>query len=233
MADLGAAILAGLPPQTPYRIWGAWRQAPMSLQDQTTVDRAPLSLLACSLSLAYGRATESASGSQSMSLEHHLPLFRWTELWVDCQNWYKRRPEELCPVLGCPAIEAGLIDPSTPSSFPIELYSGVVALLPNVAYHLASLFLLSCKPRLVKPPTSSKRAVSESWHMQSIAGIATRNDFREQWDPVLIAGLIHIGPRVTHESQQEALLNCLARASTATGLGLDQEIESLRSVWAS
>jgi hypothetical protein len=225
--------LAGLPPLTPYHIWGAWRQASPSLQNPATVNMAPLSILACSLSLAYGRATKSASGSQSMSLEHHLPLFGWTELWADCQTWYRRRPEELCPVLRCQAIEAGQIDPSSPASFPIELYSSVIALLPNVAYHLASLFLLSCKPRLVKPSADSKRAVSESWHMQSIAGIATRNDFREQWDPVLIAGLIHIGPRMTHESQQEALLSCLARASAATGLVLDHEIEALQSVWAS
>lgn len=163
----------------------------------------------------------------------HLPRFGWADLWAECQTWYRQRPEELCPVLRCQAIEAGQIDPSSPASFPIELYSSPIALLSNVAYHLASLLLLSRKPRLVKPSADSKRVLSESWHVQSVAGIATRNDFKEQWDPILIAGLIHIGPRMTHESQQEALLSCLARANAATGLVLDYEIQALRSAWVS
>lgn len=144
----------------------------------------------------------------------------------------------LCPVVKCRAVEAAQIDPSSAASFPIELYSSALAILPNVVYHLTSLVLLSSRPRLVRVSTSSlsssadsRRALSESWHVQSIAGIAVRNEFREQWDPILIAGLIYIGPRMTHRAQQDAVLGCLRRAEEATGMLLEREAAALKEGW--
>lgn len=68
--------------------------------------------------------------------------------------------------------------------------------------------------------------------MQSIAGIPCRNEFKEQWDPLLVAALLYIGPKLTHRAQQEVLIECLGRAGEVTGLVLDEEVGRLRAGWA-
>ncbi|KAF7590011.1 hypothetical protein BBP40_003399 [Aspergillus hancockii] len=62
-------------------------------------------------------------------------------------------------------------------------------------------------------------------------GIATSNDFLEQWDMVLIASLLTIAPEMTHASQQSILLKQLEKIATVTGIKLDCEIDALRSGW--
>jgi hypothetical protein len=137
-------------------------------------------------------------------------------------------------VFSCGAVEAAQIDLSNAASFPVELYSSSRALLPNVAYHLACLLLLSCKPRSAKlsGADASRQTLSESWHIQIIAGIASKNEFKEQWDPVLIAALIYIGPRLTHKSQRDVVLDSLKTASAVTSLVLDDEVKNLKEIWA-
>ena len=160
-------------------------------------------------------------------------------MWTDCQSWYRRRSPDLCPVLSCGAFEATKIDPASTAALPIELYSSARALLPNIVYHLASSVLLSCKPRLLAIPKVSsshdagfRRSISESAHIQAVLGIASNNDFNEQWDPILIAGLVYVGPKLTHRAQQKELLRCLGRAQVLTGLQLANEMEVLKDGWA-
>lgn len=74
--------------------------------------------------------------------------------------------------------------------------------------------------------------MSPIWHAQSIAGIATSNDSPEQWDPILVMGLILVAKDMTHKSQQSAVLERLRRITAATGMKLDQEIEVLKSGWS-
>jgi hypothetical protein len=152
----------------------------------------------------------------------------WADVWTECQLWHHRRREPMLPVVSCGTVEAGQIDPNS-ASMPIELYSSAQALLSNATYHFASLILLCCRPRLIKPPPSidSRQALSESWHIQSIVGMAMQNEFEtSQWDPILIAALVFVAPRLTHHSQREVLQKCLHRAEKATGLyALTNEVE--------
>ena len=137
------------------------------------------------------------------------------------------------PILEVGSIEAGRLDPKTAASFPITVYTNTLAMQANVAYHLTSTLLLAHKPRLVKIRSRQTHASSQAWHAQSIAGIATTNRFAEQWDPVMIAALVHVAREMTHRSQQTALEECLGAAETSTGLLLDEELAALRSRWAS
>lgn len=156
---------------------------------------------------------------------------RWLSLWNECQLWYQNRPPEMCQILSCRSVEVAIIDPASTALFPIEIFSSPLALVQNVTYHIASILLLASKPRLVELQASSRQASSKAWHMHSIAGACERNDFAEQWDPVLIAGLFLIAPNMTHDSQKEVLLQCLRRASQATGLDLADEMMNLQTCW--
>jgi hypothetical protein len=70
------------------------------------------------------------------------------------------------------------------------------------------------------------------WHAQSIAGIATADDSPEQWDPILVAGLILVAKDMTYEAQQSAVLERLRMINATTGMNLVEEIAELRRCWS-
>ncbi|KAF7560851.1 hypothetical protein G7046_g3288 [Stylonectria norvegica] len=155
----------------------------------------------------------------------------WSSLWSTCIQWYTNRPSMWKPLLEIQSVEAGQIDTDSSSSFPIKVFTTRGAMQANLVYHLTCLLLLSRKPRLMKLLHSQRHLMSQNWHAQQIAGIATRNCFEDQWDPITIAGLFYVARDLTHRSQQEASLACLLRVSAKTGLGFDQDIKTLRSHW--
>ena len=128
--------------------------------------------------------------------------------------------------------EVDQIDAQRTSSFPIIIYTTPLALVANEVYHIASLLLLTHKPRLLRSAAGPRNVLSPMWHSQSIAGIATTDDAPEQWDPILVAGLLLIAKDMTHEAQQSAILERLGMMSKTTGMNLEQEIAMLRSDWS-
>ncbi|KAE8338011.1 hypothetical protein BDV24DRAFT_153892 [Aspergillus arachidicola] len=135
------------------------------------------------------------------------------------------------PILDISGVEADEINTGNCSSFPILIYTSPLALLANTIYHISSFLLLIHKPRLLKTLPGPKRFTSRIWHAQAIAGSATSNEFKEQWDPILIASLLTVAPEMTHKSQQSILLNLLSSITTVTGIKLDSEIDDLRCGW--
>ncbi|KAL5352800.1 hypothetical protein ACLOAV_002748 [Pseudogymnoascus australis] len=127
--------------------------------------------------------------------------------------------------------EADQIGTHNPHSFPILIYTTPLALASNAAYHITSLLMLAHKPRLLKRLAGPGCFTSHIWHAQSIAGIATSNDSLEQWDPILVAGLLLMAKEMTHESQQSVLLDQLGRVTSMIGIKLEREIEALKSGW--
>ncbi|EHK27332.1 uncharacterized protein TRIVIDRAFT_141488 [Trichoderma virens Gv29-8] len=158
---------------------------------------------------------------------------KWSTLWSNCQQWYHSRPVEMQPILEIRSVEAGQIDADNDSSFPIPVYTSSIALQCNIVYHISSRLLLLRKPRLLRLSSRQRHLTSLSWHAQQIAGTATRNDFAEQWDPILVAGLLWIARDMTHPSQQESLISCFRQISSSTGIKLDEEIQALRARWNS
>ncbi|KJK83501.1 hypothetical protein H634G_01630 [Metarhizium anisopliae BRIP 53293] len=55
--------------------------------------------------------------------------------------------------------------------------------------------------------------------------MACANDLAEQWDPVLVAGLLLAAREVTHPAQQDAVRACVRRMRAATGIGVGVEGE--------
>jgi hypothetical protein len=162
---------------------------------------------------------------------HDLSSSEWSSLWTDCLGWYNDRPVELQQIVDIRGAEVDQIDAQRTSSFPIIIYTTPLALVANEVYHIASLLLLTHKPRLLRSVAGPRGFSSPMWHSQSIAGIATANESPEQWDPILVAGLLLIAKDMTHEAQQSAVLERLAMVSATTGMNLDQEIAMLRSDW--
>lgn len=134
------------------------------------------------------------------------------------------------------------MQPGDDSSFPIHLFTSGLAMQANIAYHITSLLLLAHKPRLLKlagEPHRQPQAVaataassSQALHVQSVAGIAARNDFPEQWDPVTVGALLYVARDMTHPAQQQALEACFSRVKASTGIALDEELVELREGWA-
>ena len=186
-------------------------------------------MLADCVSLKFANQPNSFSNEAADSPQFSFGT-QWLQLWYKCQFWYKSRSPEMCQVLSSRSAEAGRMDPTNKASFPVEIFSSAPALNQNVVYHMASIILLDIKPRLSEP-TTSRQSLSTTWHMHTIAGACVRNDFEEQWDPVLIAGLLLIAPKLTHQSQRTDLLDCLRRAGCVTGINFTPVVKELTLVW--
>jgi hypothetical protein len=85
---------------------------------------------------------------------------------------------------------------------------------------------------MLKELPGSRQSKSRNWHAQSIAGIVTSNETLDQWDPVLIAGLLLVAKEMTHETQQSSMLDCLRKVTTMTGIRLDHETAVLKAEWS-
>ena len=127
--------------------------------------------------------------------------------------------------------EADQIDPEHDSSFPILVYTTPMALVANAVYHVTSFLLLTHKPRMLKSLPGPRRFTSHMWHAQSIAGIAVSNDSHQQWDPILVTGLLLVAREMTHESQQSVLLDRFRRITATTGMNVVEETKGLQSMW--
>lgn len=182
--------------------------------------------------MATPQTTEATELASFPSLRQSHFLAQWTFLWTDCQKWYNERPVDAQQIVDVRGREADQIEPDHTSSFPILIYTTPMALAANAVYHIASLLLLTHKPRLLKSLPGPRCFTSHIWHAQSIAGIVASNDSPEQWDPILIAGLLRIAREMTHESQQGVLSERLSRIAEATGINLEQETEALQFVWS-
>lgn len=198
-----------------------------------------LCLLAYTLTLIHGeheptpaQNTEVPELAAFPSLQQSHFLSQWTFLWTDCQKWYNERPVDAQQIVDVRGSEADQIDSRHTSFFPILIYTTPMALVANAVHHLTALLLLTHKPRLLKSLPGPRCFTSHIWHAQSIAGIAASNDSPEQWDPILVAGLLLIARDMTHESQQRVLLECLTTITATTGIHLERETETLKSIWS-
>jgi hypothetical protein len=233
--DLATSILSSCSPSIDLLTLRQPRLSPSAQLKVPNTQSTPLLLLAAATSLVYDRdSADSPASITEASQAHKHSTTYWLDLWSDCQRWYRRRSPEMRPVLSCGAVEAAHIDPSNAATLPIELYSSSQALLTNIAYHMTCLLLLSRKPHTVRLPSvdSTRQALSESWHVQMVAGIASKNEFEEQWDPILIAALVGIGPKLTHKSQRDTIIACLKTANQTTGFILDDAVKRLHEGWA-
>ncbi|KAJ6015300.1 hypothetical protein N7540_009891 [Penicillium herquei] len=243
--DLAASISDLKSPITPFCSFIQRDGTPLHASHSTT-SKSPvtmayqhaLCLLGHCLALIYGKPDGSsphAAGSPGLavfpSLRQSHFLSQWTFLWTDCQKWYHERPIDAQQIVDVRGSEADQIDPDHDSSFPILIYTTPVALVANAVYHITSLLLLNHKPRLLKSLPGTRCFTSHIWHAQSIAGIAVSNDSPEQWDPILVAGLLLIAKGMTHQSQQKVLLERLKIITSTTGMNLERETETLQAAW--
>ncbi|KAL6855795.1 hypothetical protein J3F83DRAFT_456798 [Trichoderma novae-zelandiae] len=240
--DLAASLLTDQPPLPSLGFVMSRDPADRALPLSTkSIYNACLIQLASCLHLLNGNSIASGSppffasatqGSPSSGAGSYFSS-KWSSLWSNCQQWYHGRPVEMQPILEIRSVEAGQIDADSDSSFPIPVYTSSIALQCNIVYHISSRLLLQRKPRLLRLSSRQRHLSSLSWHAQQIAGIATRNDFAEQWDPILIAGLLWIARDMTHPSQQESLVSCFRQIASTTGIKLEEEIQALRARWTS
>ena len=168
----------------------------------------------------------------TFSSMQNLASTGWTAIWNNCLEWYSDRPVELQPIVDIRGMEVDEVDMQRTSSFPILIYTTPLALVANAIYHITSLLLLKHKPRLLRAIPGSRSFLSPMWHMHSIAGIAIADDSPEQWDPILVAGLLLVARDLTHEAQQETVLERLGIIRASTGMNLTDEIETLRNSWS-
>ncbi|KAG5948664.1 hypothetical protein E4U53_006213 [Claviceps sorghi] len=171
------------------------------------------------------------------SLGMNPPHAKWLALWRSCQAWRARRPLSMRPIVDIGTMEASQMQQDG-ASFPIQLYTSALAVQANILYHLTSLLLLVHKPRLLSTPAGphgkpEAMYTSQGWHAQHIAGVASTNEFAEQWDPIVFAALLLVGKGLTHRTQQRALRTCLTAGSAVTGLMAEDggEVRSLEDSW--
>ncbi|KAG6027209.1 hypothetical protein E4U41_001004 [Claviceps citrina] len=182
---------------------------------------------------------DDTTATAATSSQHMGPHAKWLALWKSCQTWRARRPLCMRPIVDIGTMEAGQMQ-TDGSSFPIQLYTSALAVQANIFYHTTSLLLLLQKPRLLKLAAAAEghhkpEAVytSQGWHAQHIAGVASTNEFAEQWDPIVFAALVLVGRSLTHQAQQRALRACLGAGGAVTGLMMEdgEEMRRLEEGW--
>ncbi|OJZ89179.1 hypothetical protein ASPFODRAFT_57931 [Aspergillus luchuensis CBS 106.47] len=155
-------------------------------------------------------------------------LDSWLDVFDAIEQWYHLRPHEFQPM-----VDLGVDDQlaQAESGFPLLLFANGTGAFCNQLYHTAMLLLLQCKPRTALLGLQSI-TLSPLWHSQRICGIALNNDRRESWDPCLIASFLVAARRMTHESQQQEILEGFERVCNITGWDLDGYLTQLREDWS-
>ncbi|KAJ5092979.1 hypothetical protein N7456_008840 [Penicillium angulare] len=221
VADLGAALATDsnlqipLPPSPPYIA-----DADIGLD--------PYSFVFC---YAYrplwicGQAVEFAHNEDS--IPRYPPLQTWMQLVEDLENWYDERPQGFQAML-----ELELEDQEeTGPSFPIVLFANGAGVFSNQLYHTAMLILLHNRPRTARVANFSSTTMSPLWHAQRICSIALNNERHECWDPCLLASFLTAARRMTHEAQQQEILQAFDRIKIVTGWDLGDLLHGLKEDW--
>ncbi|RAK78710.1 uncharacterized protein BO72DRAFT_476582 [Aspergillus fijiensis CBS 313.89] len=158
----------------------------------------------------------------------HQILDSWLQAFDELDRWYASRPQEFRPLV---ELEGDDNISNTGSGFPLVVFANGVGAYCNQLYHTAALLLLQCKPRtaLLNPQA---RYLSPLWHSQRICGIALNNDCRDCWDPCLVASFLVSARTMTHESQQNAILQGFERIYSITGWHIGQYLSDLQQDWS-
>jgi hypothetical protein len=165
--------------------------------------------------------TSTRTADNSSDLNHSFSA-RWKALFDLLEDWYNSRPEEMQPLMACPAT---LEDHQHP--FPIILYGTSPAINGNQLYHASSLLMLQEKPKDVRLGKSHK---SIHWHARQICGIATSNRIHGPWinalQPLWIAGKV-----MSHPIEHRLILETLACIEKQTGWATSWRAEHLKEYW--
>ncbi|CAG8286076.1 unnamed protein product [Penicillium salamii] len=156
------------------------------------------------------------------------PLHVWMELVEELEQWYRERPQEFLPMLELD-MDHQLAGPER--SLPVVLFANGAGLFGNQLYHTAMLILLHNRPRTARIGDFHSAAMSPLWHAQRICSIALHNDRRECWDPCLLASFLMAARRMTHESQQRAVIQGFERIRTVTGWDTGGCLHTLKTEW--
>jgi Fungal specific transcription factor domain len=146
---------------------------------------------------------------------------RWKALFDLLEDWYDNRPEEMRPLMSCPAT---LDDHQHP--FPIVLYGTSPAVNGHQLYHASALLMLQEKPKDVRLGKNHKFIL---WHARQICGIANSN-YNGPWinalQPLWIAGKV-----MSHPIEHRVILDILDRIEKETGWATSWRAEDLKEYW--
>jgi hypothetical protein len=147
---------------------------------------------------------------------------RWKALFDLLEDWYKRRPRDMQPII---SFSSALGEQQHP--FPSVLYSNSPAINGNQLYHAATILMLQEKPKDVYLP---KNAKSILWHARQICGIAASNYGHGPWinalQPLWIAGKL-----MSHVTEHKAILDILASIERETGWATAWRAQDLKDYW--
>lgn len=57
------------------------------------------------------------------------------------------------------------------------------------------------------------------------------NHFLEQWDPIVVAGLLFVAKEMSHVSQQNAIMSCFHEIARTTHLPVERDVAGLQEEW--
>ncbi|KAE8378426.1 hypothetical protein BDV26DRAFT_281091 [Aspergillus bertholletiae] len=159
----------------------------------------------------------------------HEVTENWLQTFGELEQWYHLRPLEFEPMVEIDARDHVL---NQGSEFPLLLFANGSGAFSNQIYHTAMLLLLQCKPRTALLNHPQSPVLSPLWHAYRICGIALNNDARESWDPCLLASLLLAAKHMTHESQQQEILQGFNRIRGITGWDTGEYLSRLQEDWS-
>jgi hypothetical protein len=160
----------------------------------------------------------------------HRSIDSWRQLVKELDQWYRMRPPEFHPMVDLDAHDPTL---SSDGGFSLVLFTNGAAVFSNQLYHTAMLMLLQDKPRTVQLTDFQSSVLSPLWHARRICSIALNNDRRDWWDPCLLASSLMTARYMTHESQQQEILQGFERIRNLTGWDISRSLDVLREEWSS
>ncbi|KAF5856514.1 hypothetical protein ETB97_007245 [Aspergillus alliaceus] len=159
----------------------------------------------------------------------HEVMESWLQTFGELDQWYHLRPPEFQPIVEIDERDQTL---NQGSEFPLLLFSNGAGTFSNQIYHTTMLLLLQRKPRTALLNHPQSPALSPLWHAHRICGIALNNDTRESWDPSLLASMLVAAKHMTHESQQQEILQAFDRIHVITGWDTGKYLTHLKEEWS-
>lgn len=158
------------------------------------------------------------------------PLHTWMQLVEELEKWHIERPQGFQSMM-----ELNVDDETGPTgrNFPVVLFANGAGVFSNQLYHTAMLLLLHSRPRTARTTDFPSMMMSPLWHAQRICSIALNNERRECWDSCLLASFLMASRRMTHEAQQQEILDGFQRIQKITGWDAGDFVRGLREEWSS
>jgi len=149
---------------------------------------------------------------------------QWQGLWQDVEDWHITSTDDVKPIFERPAFH-------DEDDFPVMCFTTSMALFATFLYHSLIHMLLAAKPRLVDLGNRTETNTSILYHAKRVCAIAAGNRESLKWDLFMIPLLESAARYMTHQHQQQRVLQAFDFVVATMGWKVEGVVNRLTTSW--